>query len=58
MKKPELSYPEALRVLNKAVYDALRAPGAPTDRQHPDRVFMLELATKTDKMVDDVAGKG
>jgi len=57
MKKSGMTYPEALRVLNRAAYDALRAPEAPKDRQHPDREFLLELAHKTDKMVDDIAGK-
>lgn len=48
------TYPDALRALNKAVYDALRSEGAPMSRDDEDRQFLLELATKTDRMVDDL----
>ncbi len=49
------TYPEALRALNDAVYAALRAEGAPKSREDADRQFLLNLATKTDRMVDDIA---
>lgn len=48
------TYPEALRALNKAVYDTLRADGAPISRDDEDRQFLLELAAKTDRMVDAI----
>ncbi|WP_395175092.1 hypothetical protein [Roseibium alexandrii] len=52
------TYPEALRTLNRAVYDTIGACRDTTEWPDVDRQFLRELATKTDRMVDDIAGKG
>jgi hypothetical protein len=52
------TYPEALRALNNAVYDTIRACRDTTQWPDVDRQFLRELATKTDRLVDDIAGKG
>ena len=56
--KPKQTYPEAMRALNKAAYDAIRACRDTTMWPDVDRRYLRELATKTDKMVDDLAGAG
>ena len=48
------TYPEALRALNKAVYDTIRACRDTTMWPDVDRQFLRETAAATDKMVDSL----
>jgi len=47
-----MTYSDAIRALNKAAYDAIRAGGDTTALPHIDRHSLRLIAGETDRMVD------
>tara|TARA_R110002012_G_C11677298_1_gene614046 strand:+ start:13156 stop:13371 length:216 start_codon:yes stop_codon:yes gene_type:complete len=53
-----MTYDNAVRALNKAAYDAIRAGGDTTALPHIDRHSLRLIAGETDRLVDHMETSG